>query len=119
MQAALDFMRRLGALVGEPAETLPQARALAADFQLDGAALDALERTMDCLSQYGVIRGELELDFGLNRGLHYYTGLIFELHAPTETGEMIQICGGGALRQSHQHPGRRGRHAGAGLRVWR
>ena len=95
LQVALDFMQRLGELVGEPAETLPQAHSLAADFKLEGRALDALGRTLECLAEYGDIRGDIELDFGLNRGLHYYTGLIFELHCPAETGEVIQICGGG------------------------
>lgn len=95
LQVALDFMGRLGQLAGEPAETLRQAHALAADFKLDGQALDALGRSLTCLAEYGGISGDIELDFGLNRGLHYYTGLIFELHCPTETGEVIQICGGG------------------------
>lgn len=95
LQVALDFMQRLGALAGDPAETLRKANALAADFKLDKGALDALGRTMNCLAAYGDISGDIELDFGLNRGLHYYTGLIFELHCPTDAGEMIQICGGG------------------------
>ena len=95
LQIALDFMGRLGELVGEPATVLRQAQALVADFKLGGAALDALGRTLECLAEYGDISGDIELDFGLNRGLHYYTGLIFELHCPLETGEVIQICGGG------------------------
>ena len=95
LRVALDFMQRLGELTGDPAQTLGQARALAADFKLDGAALDALGRTLDCLAEYGDFSGEIELDFGLNRGLHYYTGLIFELHCPTAAGELIQLCGGG------------------------
>ena len=95
LQVALDFMGRLGELAGEPAATLRRARVLAADFKLEGAALDALGRTLGRLAEYGDISGEIELDFGLNRGLHYYTGLIFELHCPTASGEWLQICGGG------------------------
>ena len=95
LQVALDFMGRLGELAGEPAATLHRARALAADFKLEGAALDALGRTLGRLEEYGDISGDIELDFGLNRGLHYYTGLIFELHCPTAGGEWLQICGGG------------------------
>ncbi|MCE2472007.1 MAG: ATP phosphoribosyltransferase regulatory subunit, partial [Anaerolineae bacterium] len=85
LQVALDFMQRLGELTGDPAQTLSRARALAADFKLDGGALDALGRTLDCLAEYGDISGDIELDFGL----------IFELHCPTDSGEMIQLCGGG------------------------
>lgn len=95
LQLALDFMGRLGELAGEPAKTLPQAQALAADFNIDSAALDTLGQTLACLAEYGAISGTIELDFGLNRGLHYYTGLIFELHSQTRAGEAIQLCGGG------------------------
>ena len=95
LQVALDFMQRLGELTGEPAATLRLARALAADFNLHGQALDALERTLECLAQCGDISGDIELDFGLNRGLHYYTGLIFELHSRSSAGEAIQLAGGG------------------------
>ena len=31
----------------------------------------------------------------MNRGLHYYTGLMFEIHCPNADGEAIQLCGGG------------------------
>ena len=95
LRVALDFMGRLGELAGEPTEVLPKARALTADFKLDSWALDGLGRMLECLADYGAISGSIELDFGLNRGLHYYTGLIFELHCPTSAGEAIQICGGG------------------------
>lgn len=95
LQVALDFMGRLGQLAGEPAETLRQAHKLAADFKLDGRTLDALGRSLTCLAEYGGISGDIELDFGLNRGLHYYTGLIFELHCPINSGEVIKIGGGG------------------------
>ncbi len=95
LQVALNFMQRLGELAGEPMATLRQAQDLATDFKLDGRALDELGRTLRCLAAYGSIAGDIELDFGLNRGLHYYTGLIFELHCPTVGGEVVQICGGG------------------------
>lgn len=95
LQIALNFMQRLGELVGGPADVLRQARALADQFDLDRNALEALERTFDCLAEYGEGGGDIQLDFGLNRGLHYYTGLIFEVHTSTADGEQIQICGGG------------------------
>ncbi len=95
LQLALDFMRRLGDLVGAPADVLPRARALTEEFDLDPDILTSLERTLDCLAEYGERSGVTQLDFGLNRGLHYYTGLIFELHGATPAGEPIQLCGGG------------------------
>lgn len=95
LRSALDFMTRLGELRGSPVEVLPRARALAAEYDLDWTASTALEDMLDCLAQRGQLRGEIELDFGLNRGLHYYTGMMFEIHHPGAEGEVIQLCGGG------------------------
>lgn len=95
LRQALDFMARLAELVGKPDQVLPRARALADEFELDGDVLDALERALDCLADYGDRSGATVLDFGMNRGLHYYTGLIFELHGKTASGEPVQLCGGG------------------------
>ena len=95
VRLALEFMQRLGNLTGAPADVLPLARALAEDFGLDLDAFTSLEQTIACLSEYGVCSDGIQLDFGMNRGLHYYTGLIFELHGVTSAGEPIQLCGGG------------------------
>ena len=95
VRLALEFMQRLGNLTGAPADVLPLARALAEEFGLDLDAFNSLEQTIACLSEYGVCSDGIQLDFGMNRGLHYYTGLIFELHGVTSAGEPIQLCGGG------------------------
>lgn len=95
LRRALDYMARLSQLTGPPAQVLPDARQLLAEFSVDAKALDELEATLDSLPQFGGVKGDIILDFGLNRGLHYYTGLIFEIHAITESGERVQLCGGG------------------------
>ena len=95
LRIALDFMTRLGELIGPPREALPRADALAAEYNLDRTAIAALEEGLACLAEYGELSGELEIDFGLNRGLHYYTGLMFEIHGKTADGEALQLCGGG------------------------
>jgi len=95
LRTALAYMERLGQLLGSPADVLPRARALAAEFELDPRMIAGLEATLDRLADSGDLRGEMALDLGLNRGLHYYTGLIFEIHCPALTGEAIQVCGGG------------------------
>lgn len=95
LRHALDFMRQLGELTGAPQDVMPRARELADDFDLDPEALISLERTLECLADYGARKGATQLDLGLSRGLHYYTGMIFELHSETADGEPIQLCGGG------------------------
>jgi len=95
LRSALDYMERLGQLRGAPAHVLPRARALAAEFDLDPRMISGLEATLDRMADCVQLRGEIALDLGLNRGLHYYTGLIFEIHCPTPTGEAVQVCGGG------------------------
>ena len=95
LRSALAFMARLGELVGAPSDVLPRARALAAEYDLDWQAFTALEDRLDCLAERGDLRGTIELDFGMNRGLHYYTGMMFEIHCANAMGEAIQVCGGG------------------------
>ena len=95
LRIALEYMARLGELTGAPRDVLPRARALAAEYGFEATAIAALENTLDRLADYGELRGEIELDLGLNRGLHYYTGLMFEIHCSVKNGEVIQLCGGG------------------------
>ncbi len=95
LQIALNYMQRLSACQGPPAAVLADARALAAEFQLDTSALTQLDETLAVLGQHGDLAGEVRLDLGLNRGLNYYTGLMFEIHCQTAVDEEIQLCGGG------------------------
>ena len=95
LRLALGYMERLGEMRGAPADVLPRARALAAEYGLDGDAITQLEDRLISLADCGELQAEIELDFGLNRGLHYYTGLMFEIHCRTADGEAIQLCGGG------------------------
>ena len=50
---------------------------------------------MDALAGFGAPSGQIQLDLGLSRGLHYYTGLIFEIHHSSNADESVQLCGGG------------------------
>ena len=99
LRAALTYMQRLSELSGAPAAVLPGTRALVADFDLDPGALSSLEGTLAALADHGDLDGTIEIDFGLNRGLHYYTGLMFEIYCKTSDGEEIQVCGGGRYDQ--------------------
>ncbi len=54
----------------------------------------AFEKTLKLLDAYGV---DYFLDFGIVRGLDYYTGMVFEVYADG-LGAQKQICGGGSYQ---------------------
>ena len=56
--------------------------------------LDTFEELLVLLDAYGV---EYEIDFGIARGLDYYTGMVFEIYAEG-LGAQNQICGGGSYQ---------------------
>jgi histidyl-tRNA synthetase len=56
-------------------------------------ARDYLRNLMDCVSILGVER--CTLDLGIVRGLDYYTGMVFEIDAPS-LGAEKQVAGGGS-----------------------
>jgi len=95
LRRALDYMQRLSEFVGPPAEILSQARRLFDEYDVQPNVIGELETLLKNLALFGDLKAEIQLDFGLNRGLHYYTGLMFEIHALTDQGEAIQLCGGG------------------------
>jgi len=95
LQMALDYMQQLSELIGSPDTILAKARELVAEYDVNPDALSELESLLEALTWHGEIVGEIELDFGMNRGLHYYTGLMFEIHYPSDGEEDIQLCGGG------------------------
>lgn len=90
--AGLDFLRRLVALHGEPAQVLAALRALLADYRLDDAPVRELEEVLVLLRVYGH-HERITLDLGLGRGLHYYTGILFEVYDRDDG--TAQLCGGG------------------------
>ncbi|MFP3909677.1 MAG: histidine--tRNA ligase [Archaeoglobaceae archaeon] len=57
-----------------------------------------LEKLCDVLDSMNI---EYLLDFGIARGLDYYTGVVFEGYARSGLGAQSQICGGGSYRLAH------------------
>jgi histidyl-tRNA synthetase len=57
-----------------------------------------VERVCDVLDALDV---DYKLDFGIARGLDYYTGIVFEAYAREGLGAQKQICGGGSYRLAH------------------
>jgi histidyl-tRNA synthetase len=91
VERALALLERLCHIHGPPAQMLPAAAALLDEYGLPTGALDELRAILALAEAHGVPADQLELDLGLGRGLHYYTGVIFEIYAP----DGMQICGGG------------------------
>ena len=56
--------------------------------------LVSFEKTLKLLDAYWV---DYSLDFGIARGLDYYTGMVFEVYAEG-LGAQKQVCGGGSYQ---------------------
>lgn len=91
VRRALDFLRRLVLLRGVPGEVFPRLEALLAAEQMEMDAVARLRAVIDLLGAYEIRPEQVILDLGLGRGLHYYTGVLFELYADSSE----QLGGGG------------------------
>ena len=84
-ERALNFVRTLSGLCGEPQATLQAARAAADESGVDAAPLNEigalLERAHSIDIGCGISESRVSLDMGMARGISYYTGVIFELVA--------------------------------------
>ena len=92
---ALEFLRALHAVSGTPPDVFAELRSLLEQYDLDATPLIELERLVAIVEQCGVPREQIVLNLSLGRGVSYYTGLVFELHAQDEEGFDAQLCGGG------------------------
>lgn len=93
LRDAAAFVGRLTQLSGKPDDVLQPLRALVAERGLDQAPLDELEQVIGLLETLGHDRNNVTIDLGMGRGLHYYTGMLFEIYADGRGGQ--QLCGGG------------------------
>ncbi len=59
-----------------------------------------LRQFEDMLNTLDALGVQYSVDFGIARGLEYYTGMVFEIYAKN-LGAQNQICGGGAYRLAH------------------
>ena len=90
--SAPDEMRgKLFRLIGlRGINAVHEARELVGDIE----ELAQFEALLDLLDVYGL---EYQVDFGIARGLDYYTGMVFEIYCEG-LGAQNQICGGGSYR---------------------
>jgi ATP phosphoribosyltransferase regulatory subunit len=92
---ALEFLRALHAVSGPPPEVFAELRTLLERYGLDAEPLEELQQLVSIIEQCGVPREQIVLNLSLGRGVSYYTGLVFEVHAQEDDGFDAQLCGGG------------------------
>jgi len=91
LERAVALLERMAQLQGPFGEVLPEAERLLREFDLPTEPVAELRALLELARAHGIAEPHLLLDFGLGRGLHYYTGAIFEIY----DAEGLQLCGGG------------------------
>ena len=89
---ALNFVRTLSGLYGEPQATLQAAREVADECEVAAAPLDELGALLERATAIDISESRITLDMGMARGISYYTGVIFELVASDDNAAAL---GGG------------------------
>ena len=82
LERGLEIAYRLARIRGEPGASLKEVEALIKSYGLDPSQLDGLKHVIDLLYANCMNDAMIILDFGLARGLAYYTGNVFELKHP-------------------------------------
>jgi len=93
LREAAEFVTALTRLSGPPAEVLEPLRELVRGHGLSAEPLAELEQIISLLEANGFSRDDITIDLGMGRGLHYYTGMLFEIYGADGHGP--QLCGGG------------------------
>jgi ATP phosphoribosyltransferase regulatory subunit len=90
-----SVIERFLAISGNPDDAAAEVRALAADAKLMlDPALDLFESRTGFLAARGVDVGAISFSSSFGRGLDYYTGFVFELHAPRGASPGPLVAGG-------------------------
>lgn len=92
---ALEFLRALHTIAGPPPQVFSEVQELLDRYGLDPAPLEELKQLVTVITTCGVPAEKILLNLSLGRGVSYYTGLVFEIHALEEDGFATQLCGGG------------------------
>ena len=91
---ALAIIKRFLSIAGDPRDAITQLRSLASDAKLDiMAAIDALESRVGFMAARGIDTALTRFSTAFGRGLDYYTGFEFELHAKGNGVEPL-VAGG-------------------------
>ena len=91
---ALNVIKRFLAIAGEPDDAIAQLRSLAADTKLNiSAAIDQFESRVGFMAARGIATRSTRFSTSFGRGVDYYTGFEFELHAKGNGVEPL-VAGG-------------------------
>jgi histidyl-tRNA synthetase len=105
VRRAFSFISELIEVRGTPDSVIPELRGLVMRHGLDEGPINEIETTLELLGAYGIDISDVELNLGLGRGLHYYTGILFEIYDPAKP--WLQLCGGGRYNELAQSLGAR------------
>ncbi|MGY3131609.1 ATP phosphoribosyltransferase regulatory subunit [Bradyrhizobium sp. USDA 4503] len=91
---AVATIKRFLAIAGDPDDAVAQLRALAGEAKLNlAAAIDQLESRIGFMAARGIDIRKTRFSTAFGRGLDYYTGFEFELHAKGNGAEPL-VAGG-------------------------
>ena len=79
LDKALEIAGALAMIKGEPQKSLHQVKILLRENDLLSVSLDRIEQVLNLLRLENIDNRFVTLDFGLARGMSYYTGIVFEL----------------------------------------
>ena len=92
---ALDMLSRLSGVRGPAAETLAAGSELLASAGLPAGLVSDLSAVLEAAESEGVSPAQITVDFGLVRGLAYYTGMLFDIYAGDPGDTTQDTLGGG------------------------
>ena len=96
IDADIEMREKLFELIGlRGSEAVTEARNIVGDIE----DLNTFQELLNLLDVYGL---EYTINFGIARGLDYYTGMVFEIYS-SGLGAQNQVCGGGSYRLSLIH----------------
>ncbi|MDZ4369730.1 MAG: ATP phosphoribosyltransferase regulatory subunit [Afipia sp.] len=114
---ALQLIERFLGIAGEPDVAASQLRTLASDAKLDlNAAIDQFESRTGFMAARGIDTRAIRFSTAFGRGLDYYTGFEFELHAKGNSTE--PLVGGGRYDGLLTRLGARAPIPAVGFSIW-
>jgi histidyl-tRNA synthetase len=99
IDADVEMRQKLFKLIGlTGSSAVDEAEALLGDIE----ELATFRTLLELLNTHGL---DYTVNFGIARGLDYYTGMVFEIYS-SDLGAQNQVCGGGSYRLAHLFGGK-------------